>query len=223
MNNIYCISGLGADYRLFKNLAIHGYNVVPLPWVPHTKDDTMSTYAMKMAAQIKEENPIILGLSLGGMLTTEIVRQMPVKKAFLISSAKTKNELGYSNDILRWVSKKDLVPSFMFNDPNFLQLHFLGAHTTEEKEFLRQIIRDADPVFVRWAINMLLHWESTTYPQGLIHIHGTDDKVIRSKNVRPTHWLEGGSHIMIYNRAAEVNKIIADCLTHANFTVSNTI
>ena len=212
MQPIYCISGLAADHRLFGNLSIPGYQLVQLPWVSYTREDNMASYAQKMIKGITGERAIIIGLSFGGMLSVEIAKLHPGWKIFIVSSAKTSAELGYNSSLLRWVSDKELIPAALFNIPHFLSLYRLGAHTPAEKKLLRAVIRDGDAAFTRWSINTLLNWNNQSYPDNITHIHGTNDKVILSGNVQPDHWIEGGSHIMIYNRAAEVGKIISDCL-----------
>ena len=110
MMNIYCISGLGADERVLKKLAIAGVNFIYLPWVKPANADTVASYAAKMAATIPEKDPVILGLSFGGMLGVEIAKIMPVKKLFLISSAKTKHELGEDPAVIRFLNKYKLIP-----------------------------------------------------------------------------------------------------------------
>jgi len=213
MRSIYCISGLAADHRLFKNLLVEGYELIPLPWVPFDKGDDMSSYAAKMARQVPDTTPIIIGLSFGGMLATEMAKHHPAWRIFLVSSAKTSAELSYDSRFLRWLSRKNIIPDRMFITPNFITFYNLGVHTREEKELLSQLIRESDPAFMKWSVNTLVNWKNHTYPQNIIHIHGTNDKVIRSANVLPDYWIEGGSHIMIYNRGAEVGKIISHCLS----------
>ena len=93
MERIYCISGLGGNQKLFEKLIVKGYELVPVNWVPFEKKDTLANYAQKLAKTIPEANPIILGLSFGGMLTVEIAAQQNVKKALIISSAKSRDEL----------------------------------------------------------------------------------------------------------------------------------
>jgi pimeloyl-ACP methyl ester carboxylesterase len=214
MSRIYCITGLAADHSLFLKLDIPGYELIPMPWQPFDKADNMRTYASKMAQTITAEQPIIIGLSFGGMLSVELAKQHPDWKIILVSSAKTSTELGYNNAFFRWLANKDIVPASLFNRPNSLTLFNLGANTGEEKAMMSQLIRNSDAVFMKWCVRTLLHWNNVTYPANITHIHGTKDRVIRSANVHPDHWVEGGSHIMIYNRAAEVSKIISDCLAH---------
>jgi len=214
MKQIYCISGLAADHRLFSNLHIEGYELVPMIWLPFNEQDTMSTYAARMAASISAPEPVIIGLSFGGMLATEIGKQYPAWKIFIVSSAKTTTELGYDSGLLRWLSRTGIVPARLFNIPNPVVLYLLGAKTQAERRLLTDIIKDSDPFFMKWCINALLHWNNSVYPQHLIHIHGTKDKVIRSSGTHPHHWIEGGTHIMIYNRGAEIGALILNHLLH---------
>jgi hypothetical protein len=209
MGKIYCISGLGVDFRLFRNISIKCHTLVYLPWVPCDSKDGLPSYAMKMMQQVKEKNPVILGYSLGGMMAIEIGKLVPTSNIFLVSSAKTRTELGYRNELLKWVAGTKIVPTYMRYAPDFMLLYLLGARTEDEKKLIREVVRDSDPSFVRSCINMLLTWENESYPANITHIHGTDDKVIRSANVHPDHWIKGGTHIMIYNRADEINKIIS--------------
>jgi len=207
--NIYCISGLGADHRLFSQLQIPGCRFVAVPWVPWHEEDHMTSYAKRMFQTIPEENPIVLGLSFGGMLTTEIAKAFTVRKAIIVSSAKTRNEAGYKNSFINWLNRSQLVPANLFNYPFRFELFSLGAETQKERSLLRNVIRDGNPAFVKSCVNALLTWENDTIPAGIVHIHGTKDRVLYPGNVHPDHWVQGGSHIMIYNRAAEVSGLIA--------------
>lgn len=212
MKKIYCISGLGADHRFFTRLAIPGYTLVPVPWVPHSEDDTLATYAMKMYASIPEEAPTIIGLSFGGMLATEIRKKVPQARVLLVSSAKTKSELGYDSALLRWLSRAEVIPAAWFVNPNPFILFMLGAETEEEKATFRTMLIAGDPVFVKWCAHAILHWENETIPQGIFQVHGTADRVIRPGNIHPDKWVEEGSHIMIYNRPEEVAQALSDHL-----------
>ena len=68
MPTVYCIPGLGIDERLFQRTEIPGYTLKYITWIMPDKGDTMSSYAAKLLPQITEVNPIILGVSFGGML-----------------------------------------------------------------------------------------------------------------------------------------------------------
>lgn len=93
MNKLYLISGLGADYRLFKNFNPEGYEIVHVHWIEPEQDDSLTTYATKLIARYQiADGEMVGGVSLGGMLTIEIAKQVKLDKAILISSIKSIDE-----------------------------------------------------------------------------------------------------------------------------------
>jgi pimeloyl-ACP methyl ester carboxylesterase len=212
MTNIYCISGLGADERIFKKLNIRGARLIYLPWVAFDKHDELPCYAQKMAAQIPEQNPVILGLSFGGMLATEIAKQQPTRKVFLVSSIKGRHEMPPVNGALRYLIEHDLIPYGLFKKPNKILFDRFGADTEEEKAMIAAIMKDTDPAFLGWAFKAILGWQNTTVPPGIIHIHGTADRILQPAFIDATYWLSCGTHMMVYDRADEVSALISNHL-----------
>jgi pimeloyl-ACP methyl ester carboxylesterase len=80
----------------------------------------------------------------------------------------------------------------------------------EDREMLRNMIRHSDPQFIRWAIRAVLHWRHTPVPQNIFHIHGTNDEILPLRYTHPTHLLKGGGHLMVMNRAKEINAILLE-------------
>lgn len=89
MKTIYCISGLGADEKAFSRLSIEGYQLQIINWLKPLHNETLQEYATRMRETIKEEEPILIGLSFGGIMCTEIAKQIPVQKIIIISSIKS--------------------------------------------------------------------------------------------------------------------------------------
>lgn len=210
MKNIYCISGLGADHRIFQKLDIPGTKLVHVPWAEYDKHDEMSCYAQKMAYQIKEEAPIVLGVSFGGMLATEMKIQNPQQKTIIVSSAKSKNELPQMGGFLQFMVKSKLVPYGLAKTPNKYTFRLFGAETEEEKHLLAGILHDSDAHFLKWASKAMIEWHNETVPEGITHIHGTADRIIPVEKVHADYLIDGGGHIMIYNRAEEIRRLIAE-------------
>lgn len=214
MKQIYCISGLGADERIFKHLRIKGCNLQHLKWAAFEEKETMESYAHKMALQIDAKNPIILGLSFGGMLATEIAQQQSTAKTFLISSAKSKPELPDMSGILVFFLKSGLMPYGLFKHPNKILFDRFGATTADEKQVLTDILKDTKTAYLHHAFKIILNWNNTIIPEGIIHIHGTHDKIIPAERVQPDYWIQNGTHIMIWNRAGEIARIIEKELSY---------
>ena len=93
MQTIYCISGLGANEKVFQFLDLSFAKPVFIKWLFPLKNETLPQYALRLKEDfIDEPDPIIIGLSLGGMIAVEIAKTIPSARVILISSAKTKKE-----------------------------------------------------------------------------------------------------------------------------------
>ena len=87
-----------------------------------------------------------------------------------------------------------------------------GAETNEEQKLLADILADTDGPFAKWSGKAIINWKSTDHAPGIVHIHGTADRMIPPALIHPTHWVEGGTHLMVYHRAAEVSALISQHL-----------
>lgn len=214
MKNIYCISGLGADERIFMNLRIKDVHLVHIPWPEYDEHDELACYAQKVSALIKEENPIVMGVSLGGMIGVEITKMRAVKKLILISSAKTKSELPPYDGWFGKLMKSNILPPFAYKTPNPLLLDRFGVESDKDDTIIRLILRDSDGHFMKWAMRAVALWQNETFKEPVTHIHGTNDRMIFPENVNAEHWIEGGGHMIVFNRADEISHIINDELAN---------
>jgi len=212
MARIYCISGVGADQRIFKKLDIPGHEIVPVPWVPFDNSDDIRSYAKKLSEKIPEENPILLGLSFGGMLAVEMGKIRPTQKILLVSSAKSRSELPRIARLPNASFLLSMTPESVFTNVHFLNYRLIGAKNDEDRALILAMMKASAPGFIKWALKAIVNWNNKSYPTNITQLHGTDDLVIPAINVRPGHWVQGGTHVMIYNQAAEVSKIISGCL-----------
>ncbi len=213
MNTIYCISGLGADERAFAKLHIKGFQLQVIPWIDPLKNETIESYAGRMNMQIKEENPILMGLSFGGIMCIEIAKQRKVRQIILISSIKTVSELPTWMNLVAKSKLNKIYPmkSYKFTEP--IQNYFLGATNKDEKDMARAYRQQAKLEYTNWAVNEVLNWKNKACFPAIFHIHGDKDKIFPIKNVKADVIIEGGGHFMIMNKANEVSKAIEKCLT----------
>lgn len=205
---IYLFSGLGADYRVFKHLQLPGYRLVFIEWIPPEHKETMSHYASRIKSQITAANPILIGVSFGGMISVEVSKLMPVNNVILISSAKTKYDLEAGANFFLRYRLYNLVPGSLLKKTNFFVDNLFGVKTRQDKDLLAEILADTDVTFFRWAMTNILTWQNDTYPEQLIHIHGTSDKIIPYENIKADYTIKDGGHFMVLNRAAEIQEII---------------
>ena len=75
--SVYLMPGMGANPRIFEFLSLDKYfDVYHLSWIPPEKDESLDHYAQRMGQRIKHKNPILIGVSFGGVLVQEIAQHI---------------------------------------------------------------------------------------------------------------------------------------------------
>jgi len=214
MKEIYCISGLGADKRAFQYLKLNNCNLHYVEWIQPLKNETISSYATRLLEQIKTKNPILIGMSFGGMIAVEMAKQINTEKVLLISSVKTKYEIPLLYRALAVTGIQHIFPLKKIKYAYAIAFWFFGVKKEKEKKFLKTILLETEPSLFEWSIKAAISWTNNKPPINCIHIHGTDDKIFPIKNISANCIIENGGHFMIVNKAAnisaEVNKILIE-------------
>lgn len=205
---IYCISGLGADEKIFSNLNINGYELNYIPWIRPHKKEKIDSYAKRMGEYIKTDAAVLIGVSFGGMIGIEIAKQIQLEKLIIISSIKSKGEMPRWMKAAGKLKLDKILPTSLHKYTEKIGNKRLGVSTKEEKEMVRSYRKNADLVFADWAISQIVNWKNAWQPENIIHIHGDKDKIFPVKKIHPTCVIKDGTHMMIYNRAKEISEYI---------------
>ena len=203
---VYFISGLAADSRVFKHIELPpGYETIYLDWIDPQKEESLSSYAGRLAEKIDATQPFaLIGLSMGGMMAAEIARIYRPAVTILLSSVPVHSQLPYYFSWAYRLKLHKIVPVGLLKSASILK-RGLTPDSREDKLVLKQVIKESDPAFIRWAMNAILSWKNEDIPQPYWHIHGTRDEILPLKYTRPTHLVQGGNHLMIMSKAAELN------------------
>ncbi len=212
MKTIYCISGLGADERAFSRLKVEGYHLICLPWLTPLPKENITEYATRMSKGITAENPILMGLSFGGMMSIEISKLIPVEKIILISSIKSNKEMPKWMRLAGSLKLNRILPmrSSRLTEP--IQNRFIGITLPDEIELVRSYRKNAPQVYMDWAINEVLNWRNDLQPSPIYHVHGDADKIFPLDKLTPNYIIKDGGHFMIMNKAEEVNAALQKIL-----------
>ncbi len=207
---IYFLSGLGANYSAFKYLTFPpNTETIFLDWLVPTKNETLKEYAFRIAEKIDSSKPFILvGLSFGGILATEVLEFVQPKKTILISSAARRQELPLYYKLAGVLRLNALLPSASIKKGNVIINWLMGVSATSDKNLVHEILAASNPVFSKWAINEIVNWKRVIAPQNIIRIHGSKDRVLPIINFKPNYLVKDGGHFMIANRAADISKIL---------------
>jgi len=212
MKHIYCISGLGADERVFAKFKFPEHQLHFIKWITPEKSDSIDAYAKKLIDQIHHTKPLLIGLSFGGIMCIEIAKLIKTEIVIIISSIKSSNEM----PLWMWLSGKikinKILPMRPFKLIEPWQNYNLGVKTTEEKEMVNAYRKNVDIAYSKWAVNIILNWKNKTVPKNLYHIHGSDDRIFSIKKINATRTISGGGHLMILNKSDEINEYINSLL-----------
>lgn len=211
--DIYFVSGLGADERVFRLLKFEGYRPVHIRWLEPERGEALADYASRLTAQIQSDCPVIVGLSFGGLIAVEMAKQIEVEKVILISSAKQVEEIPFYYRLFRWLPIHRVFPfKTLLWAVYWLAYWIFGTETAEERQLLKTILLDTDPHFLKWALHRVVIWNNEAIPKNLCHIHGLRDRIFPIWFARPDYVLERGGHLMILNRAARISTLLEEII-----------
>ena len=209
---IYIISGLGADKRMFQNFSFEGYNVIHIDWIFPLENENLQNYALRISKNIKDENAILIGLSFGGILSVEISKIKKIKKVFLLSSAKTKFEIPFYYRVLGKLNLLKIIPNSILKRVNYLTYLVFGAKTNFEKNLLKDIIKNTDKHFLKWALHQIMNWKNENYSENIVHIQGDSDLILPHNFIKYDYLIKDGTHFMTLNQSKEIETIIIENL-----------
>jgi pimeloyl-ACP methyl ester carboxylesterase len=211
---VYCISGIAADKRAFKHIRVpEGFETVFIDWIKPFKNESVSDYAIRLAAGIDIREPFcLIGLSLGGIMASEIAIRCKPRVIVIIGSVPVFSELPSYYAWVRRFNIQKLVPGALYKWAAIVKHYFTREPAADKKEIF-QMIRATDPAFIRWGIHAVLNWTNDQKPESLTHIHGTSDEVFPFKFARPTHIIPKGDHMLVISHPDEVNIIIREAFS----------
>ena len=210
----YCISGLGADQRIFSRLELAGVRLLPLPWLLPVPYEPIGEYANRMRAGIVGERPVLMGVSFGGMMAIEIAKKIPDATVIIISSARDRWQLPLWIKAGGRVYPHWLIPRL--HRPrwrvSFFENYFLGLESPDDSRLVSDFQNKVDQQYLDWAVSTIARWQNEWTPPSFFHIHGGKDRMFPLRNVQPTHVIPDGGHLMIYNRAEAVSRMVHEIL-----------
>jgi len=212
MRHIYCISGFAADERVFSKLNFKEFEFHFLPWLNPEKNETIEGYAKRMSEGIKHNEPVLLGLSFGGIMCIEIAKLISLSKIILISSIKTFHEMPAWMRLVGKLKLDKVVPLKTFKLIEPIENYNLGIENKEELKLVQEYRTAISRQYTNWAIHQIVNWKNVSVPQNCVHIHGGRDHIFPLRNIKADYVVADGGHFMIMNRAAEVNAIMENIL-----------
>lgn len=208
---IYLFPGQGSDERLFRHLQLPaGYDTVHIAYPVPDKHETLADYSLRFLELIDRSSPyILMGVSLGGMICTELTDTLEPVHCILISSAKSTYELPGRYTFQQRMRLNRIIPKRIIKGGARMLQGIVEPDRKHDKETFKDMLKAKDPLYLKRTVDMIINWERTCYSDKIVHIHGDGDHTIPIKNVQYDYLIEEGSHMMMLTRAGEINAIIA--------------
>ena len=91
---VYFMPGLAASIAIFERIKLpeSEFEMFFLEWEIPKEKETLQEYAKRMTQKIVHENPVLIGVSFGGILVQEMADFISVRKVIIISSVKSNLE-----------------------------------------------------------------------------------------------------------------------------------
>lgn len=206
--SIYLMPGMAANPAIFEGLKLdeNTFRLHYLEWFQPEKEMTFEAYARQMCKQIKDENPVLIGVSFGGLLVQEMAMHINVQKVIIVSSVKSEKELPKRMIFAKYTKVHKLLPTGLVNNVELLAKYAFGETVTKRLALYEKYLSIRDKYYIDWSIDNIVNWKSKKRLQNLVHIQGEKDAVFPIGNITDCIQVKNGTHTMIIHRAKWFNE-----------------
>ena len=209
--HVYFVPGLAASTKIFEHISLpeKSFQLHFIDWLlPISINESIEEYAARMCEAIKHKNPILVGVSFGGIIVQEMSKIISCKKVIIISSIKSSKELPKRLKIAQITGAYKLFPSKIIANIESYEHYFFNDYLKKRAELYKIYLSIRDKKYLQWSIYNVLHWQQKEPLDNTIHIHGNDDEVFPVKHIKNYIKIEKGTHIMILNKAKTISKLL---------------
>lgn len=201
--------GLAAGPSIFENIKLpeEQFEMYFLEWFLPIENESIESYALRMTQKITHNNPVLIGVSFGGVLVQEMAKIIQTNKVIIISSVKSNKEFPSRFKIARNTKAYKLIPTQLLADIEKLVKYAFGDNIVAKRlKLYEKYLSVRDKHYLDWAIETILCWNQEEINDAVIHIHGDEDEVFPIKHIRKCIVVKGGTHIMILNKFKWLNE-----------------
>ncbi len=205
---VYFMPGLAASAEIFERIVLPEsvFEVVLLEWEIPLDKETLSDYAKRITMKIIHPNPVLIGVSFGGILVQEMARFIKTRKVIIISSVKSNLEFPTSMKLAKTTKAYKLIPTNLLANVESLLKFSFGSKINQRLRLYEKFLRVRDKRYLDWAVEQVVLWDRTVADTNVIHIHGDTDDVFPIKNIQNCIVVKGGTHVMILSKYKWLNE-----------------
>jgi alpha/beta superfamily hydrolase len=201
--------GLAASPTIFERIQLPNdlFEMHLLEWEIPLEHESLPAYAKRMAQKVIHENPVLIGVSFGGILVQEMKSFLQPKKVIIISSVKSNAEFPRRFKIAKTTKAYKLIPTQLFENIESLMKFSFGSSIIKQRLVLyEKFLSVRNKHYLDWSIEQIINWERKDIDPEIIHIHGDADEVFPPKYIKEFIPVKGGTHIMILSKYKWLNE-----------------
>ena len=201
--------GLAASPTIFERIQLPNdlFEMHLLEWEIPLKQESLQAYAKRIAQKVTHENPVLIGVSFGGVLVQEMKAYLQPKKVIIISSVKANTEFPRRFKIAKTTKAYKLIPTQLFENVESLMKFSFGSSIIKQRLVLyEKFLAVRNKHYLDWSIEQIINWERKDIDPEIIHIHGDADEVFPPKYIKEFIPVKGGTHIMILSKYKWLNE-----------------
>jgi len=214
---VYFMPGLAASSTIFEYIALpeDQFEMVLLDWFLPKNKETLQQYALRMTKQIKHENPVLIGVSFGGILVQEMSTLIPTRKTIIVSSVKSNKEFPARMLLAKKTMAYKLIPTSLVANIETLVRYAFGENIVAKRiKLYEKYLSMRDKSYLDWSIENVILWSRTKPDENVVHIHGDKDGVFPIDKIKNCIVIKGGTHIMIINKFKWFNENLPTIITN---------
>lgn len=205
--HVYMMPGMAANAQIFDFIQLgNSFEIHRLSWFMPKKEESLTSYANRMCKNIKHPNPVLVGVSFGGILVQEMAKLIPCKKVIIISSVRTHKEFPIHMRITRKTKAYRFFPTQWVDNVEDFVGFMLGPSVRKRMDLNKKYLSVRHPEYLNWALDAFFNWDQEEPLPNVVHLHGTYDLVfpiLYLKNYIP---VPKGTHTMIVLRSLWFNQ-----------------
>ena len=213
---VYFMPGLAANASIFERISLpeEQFDTHFMEWEIPLDNETLSEYAQRISKKISHKNPVLVGVSFGGILVQEMAQFLNPSKIIIISSVKSNLEFPTAFKLAKKTKAYKLIPTSLIDNGYNLAKFTFGEKVIKRLKLYQMFLTVRDKKYLDWSIEKIILWDRTKANPNVIHIHGDADEVFPIKHINNCIVVKGGTHIMILTKFKWFNvnlpKIIFD-------------
>ena len=210
--------GMAANSLIFEKIKLNEtlFSVHYLEWEIPKPQESLVDYAKRIAMKITEKNPVLIGVSFGGILVQEIADLMEVRKVIIISSVKTRSELPKRIKFAKSTLVHKLIPMRLILRLNKLAKLILAEKVKHRIQLYDTFLSVRDIYYLKWAVEKVVLWDRLVANDRVIHIHGDKDRIFPIRNIKNCIVIKGGTHVAVYTKCRWFNTYLPDLILGEN-------